>query len=360
MGTKHAILGASSSFTWMNCPGAIRVADGIPDIQSEEAAEGTRGHAQAEHVLKGLGGPGPHPELMPELMPYLVLIDSLTQVNSIVMIEQTVEFDEWVPGGFGTADTIIIDVPDRMLTIVDLKFGKGLRVDAEQNSQLRLYALGCLQRYQFLYGIETVRMIVCQPRLDHESEETLSVDELLAWGETVAKPAALATLEPDAPVVPGVVQCQWCRARFVCRKRALNILEVMGSDTLTPANIGLLYPHALLATKWSEDIQEYAEKLMASGVQLIGLKLVEGRARRRMRDNAPEVLHNAGLTDDQIYRTEFRTLGEIEAALGGKKRAAPVMALATLKPVGKPTIVPSSDPRPPISVDVIADFPEGE
>jgi hypothetical protein len=359
--TAHATLGASASFTWMNCPGAIRVAAGVPEAKTEEAQEGTNAHAQAEHVLKGKDpAKGPHPDLMADLVPYFSLIDSLVGLNSIVKIEETVQFDEWVPGGFGTADAIIIDEDQRMLTIVDLKFGKGIRVDAQDNSQLRLYGLGCLQKYQFLYGIETIRMIVCQPRLDHEDEETLSVDDLLAWGDNVVRPKALATLEPDAPVVPGLVQCQWCRARFVCRKRAISILDVMGSDTLTPANIGMLFPHTMLAVKWADDVAAYAGMLMAAGVQLHGLKLVEGRARRKMRDDAATTLAQAGLTHDQIYRQEYRSLGEIEAALGGKKAAKPVMALATLKPVGKPTIVPVSDPRPPISVDVIADFPEGE
>jgi hypothetical protein len=358
MTTKHATLGASSSYTWINCPGAIRVAAGIPDKQSPEALEGTNAHAQAEHMLKGgKAAEGPFPDLAEDVLPYVDLVFSLLDEGDVLLVEQTVKFDEWVPGGFGTADAVILH-RNGLLTIVDLKFGMGLRVDAPGNSQLRLYALGCVQEHQFMWGIDRVRYIVSQPRLDHEDEETLTIEELLEWGEWV-KVKALATLEPDAPVVPGLVQCQWCRARFVCRKRALDVLTVMGSDTLTPADIALVYPHAALAVKWAEDIEASALAVLNAGGTLPGLKIVEGTSRRQMRSDAAEVFANAGLTTDQIYRQKFRTLGELENALGGKKAATPVMKLATFKPVGKPTIVETSDPRPQMNVDVVADFPEG-
>lgn len=358
MATQHATLGASASYTWINCPGAIRVAAGIPDKQSPEALEGTQAHDQAEHMLKGgKAAEGPFPAFAGDLLPYTDLVASLLDDGDILLVEQQVKFDEWVPGGFGTADTIIIH-KNGLLTIVDLKFGMGLRVDAKENPQLRLYALGCIQEHQFMYNIDRVRIIVCQPRLDHEDEEQVTLEELLEWGEWV-KGKALATLDPNAPVIPGLVQCQWCRARFVCRKRALEILTVMGSETLSPADIAMLHHHAPLAVKWAEDIEAAALAILNAGGTLPGLKLIEGVSRRQMRSDAEQVLIEAGLTRDQIYRQKFRPLGELESALGGKKAATPVMKLATFKPVGKPTIVEMSDPRPPMNVDVVADFPEG-
>lgn len=350
---SHARLSASGSATWLNCPASPRLCDGVPDKSSGYAAEGTRAHEQAEAML--LGRRQPHPELADDVLPYVELVEELS-ASGKRFVEQRLEYTEWVPEGFGTADAVVIH--EGTLTIVDLKFGKGIRVSADGNTQLRLYALAALQEWQWEYDIATVTMTISQPRLDHVSSETLTVEELLAWGDWVKKRVAI-TQDPQAPPVPGEKQCRWCRARFTCRARAIDALTVAGSDHLAPSDIAALLPHLPGVIAWADDIEAQAVSLLESGAEVAGYKLVEGRSVRKLTDNAVDTLRAAGLDDSTIYRQSYRTLADIEKALGGKKNAAPVLEQCTTKPAGKPAIVLNSDPRPPISATV-AQFPVGE
>lgn len=354
--TKHSSRGASSSFTWLLCPGSPRVCEPIPNEDTEFSLEGTRAHAQAEAMLTD--GKQPYPEMAKDVQPYVDLVWELVGFNDLLLVEQLVHFDEWVPGGFGTSDCIIIH-DNGLLTVVDLKFGKGEQVFAEGNSQLRLYALGALQKYQYTHNITRVRYVVSQPRLDHYDEETLTVEELLVWAEYVRERAAL-TYDPKAELIPGEQQCRWCRAKHVCRARALHVLNVAGSEHLTPADVGLLLPHVELVRQWASDIDAHAYKLLKDATVVPGYKLVEGRSVRQLKEDAEAELLAAGLKKDQIYRSSYQTLGELEKLLGGKKKAAPVLEKITTKPPGQPTIVRNSDPRPALDMDTIAHFPTGD
>lgn len=351
--TDHAKLSASGSATWLYCPAAPRICAGLPEETSPYAEEGTRAHAQAEAMLRGVEGP--HPELGRDVIPYYELVRSLVGQDDTLSIEQQVSFDEWVPGGFGTADTVILHA-DGTITVVDLKFGQGVKVFAPENPQLRLYALGAVQAHQFTHDITTARMIICQPRMDHVSEETLDVLALLEWGEWV-KERAHAAQDPDAVAVPGEKQCRWCTARRICRARAQYIMNVVGSEHLTPTDVARLLPFVAQAEAWAKDIADHARELLAGGVDVPGYKLVEGRSVRKFTEDAPDILRAAGLSDEQIYRQELRTLSDIEKALGGKKKAAPTLEKATAKNPGTPTVVETSDPRPAISANVVAQFP---
>jgi len=349
----HAKLSPSGSATWLNCPAAPRICEGLPEETSPYAEEGTRAHAQAESMLKGVEGP--HQEHGHDVMPYYELVRSLVGQDDTLLVEQKVFFDELVPAGFGIVDALILHT-EGTITIVDLKFGQGVKVHAPENSQLRLYALGAVQAHQFTHDITKVRMVICQPRLDHVSEETLDVLALLEWGEWV-KGRAKAALEPDAVTVPGEKQCRWCKARRICRARAQYIIDIIGSEHLTPADVAQLLPFAAQAEAWAKDLADHARELLSSGVDVPGYKLVEGRSVRKFIDDAPAVLREAGLTDEQIFRQELKTLTDIEKALGGKKKAAVTIKKATIKPQGSPTIVEARDPRPAIGANVVAQFP---
>ena len=351
--SAHAKLSASGSATWLYCAASPRLCAGIKDESSPFAEEGTRAHAQAEAMLTG--AEQPHPEMAADVQPYVDLVLELS-AGAELLIEQLLEYTEWVPNGFGTADAVII--LDGVLIIVDLKFGKGIKVSAEGNTQPRLYALAALQRWQWEHGIEKVVMIISQPRLDHVSREEITVDELLEWGEWVKERAA-ATEDPKAVATPGHKQCRWCKARFTCRARAIDALHVAGSDYLTPADIAMLLPHIAEVKSWVGDLEQQAMNLLESGSDVPGYKLVEGRSVRKLTDSAADILRTAGLDDSAIYRQSYRTLTDIEKALGGKKKAAPVLEQCTTKPAGKPAIVQTSDPRPPISGNV-AQFEIGE
>lgn len=352
--TAHANLGASNSATWMNCAAAPRISAGIPNTSTFHSEEGTRAHEQAEAMLRKQL-PGPFPELTADVQPYVDLVMSYVGEGDQLFIEQTLPYTEWVEEGFGTADAIILHI-DRTLTVIDLKFGKGVRVDAEGNTQLRLYALAAVQEHGFSHFTQRVRMVVCQPRLDHVSSEELEIDELLLFGQLV-KMKAEFTKDPLALATPGEKQCRWCKAKYVCRERAISVIKVVGSDAVSPAEFATLLPHAERAKVWANDIETHALKLAVDGTQIPGFKLVEGRSLRTFSDDAPDILRQAGLKDEDIYRQTIKPLGEVEKALGGKKTAAPVMEAATVKGAGKPTLVPISDKRNAIVANVTLNFP---
>ena len=352
--SAHAKLSASGAVTWLNCPASPRICANIANESSHFAEEGTRAHAQAEAMLTN--AKQPHPDMADDVRDYVELVEELA-AGAELHIEQRLKYTEWVADGFGTADAVIIS--DGTLMIVDLKFGKGVKVNAEENPQLRLYALAALQKWQWDKDITRVRVIVSQPRLDHISSEELSLYEILTWGEWVKERAALTNL-PAAPAVPGEKQCRWCRARYTCRARAIASLTVVGSDHLAPSDISALLPHLAEVKSWASDIEAQAMSLLGAGAEVTGYKLVEGRALRTLTDNAVDTLRAAGLDDDAIYRQSYRTLGDIEKSLGGKKKAAPVLEKCTSKPAGKPIVVLSSDPRPAVAANVTLNFPIGD
>jgi len=353
----HARLSASGSATWMNCAAAPRLQDGIEEPTSIYAQDGTDKHAQAEHMLKSAAGTGPFPEHTEFVSFYVDYVKGMVATGDQLLIEQQVSFDEWVPEGFGTCDALILH-HDGTLTVADLKGGSGVKVYAAGNSQLRLYALGALQAHQFDHGTQQVCMMICQPALDHIDIETISVDELLQWGELV-KERAKATTDPQAKATPGPKQCRWCKARFTCRARAIDALSASESDYLTPADVAALLPLVPKVSAWISDLETHATKLATDGTEVPGYKLVESNTKRKFKDDAADALREAGLSDEQIFTRTFKTLTEVEKALGGKRKAAPIMDEVCVKPEGKPALVPISDPRPPLQAATVTHFPEG-
>ncbi|MBT7306691.1 MAG: DUF2800 domain-containing protein [Gammaproteobacteria bacterium] len=352
--TAHAKLGASGSATWMNCPASIRICEDLPEDESPFAAEGTEAHDIAEKCLKtGENAPDTHPELQ-------MYLDYVRETTGALQVEVQVAYDEWVPEGFGTVDALIIH--EGKAHVTDLKWGKGVQVSADNNTQLMLYALGALQKYQFEYEIDELVLTIIQPRLDHISEWTISTEELLKWADEVVLPAALATEDPAAAVVPTPKGCRWCKARAICRERVRQLLALPDQpvDRLTRQEVADLLPVAEAAKVWASELQAYALKTVEQGETLPSYKLVAGKANRKFKADAEETLREAGLDDDVIYRKSFNTLGAIEKALGGKKKAKSVMDEVTIKPAGKPALVKLDDPRPELNAATIDDFPTGE
>lgn len=354
MSETHAKLSASGSTTWLYCPASIRICADLPDDGgSTYATEGTAAHAEAEAALKT----GTTPTMV-GVQDYVDYVHELMRPDSTLIVEDRVDYNEWVPDGFGTADAVVIHTNGEV-DVVDLKYGAGVAVDAHTSNQLRIYGLGVLQRYQWEHGIDTIRLHIVQPRLDKTSMVELKASELLEWGEWV-KARALLTAEPTAKAVAGDAQCRWCKAKAVCRTRAIHNLTIAGSDTLTPMDIAIIYPMLDGVSQWVTDTKAHALSILESGGELHGYKLVEGRSTRVLTDNAHEILTSHGLTEEQIYRQSYRTLGDIEAALGGKKAAKVVLDGCTIKQAGKPTVVLNSDPRPAIAADVTSNFQIGE
>lgn len=364
--SEHAVLSASASHRWLECPPSAVLEQQFPDENSSYAAEGTAAHRIAELGLRYFLGEitssfykesikDSNPEMLDYVEIYLSLAkDRINQArqktpDAAVLIEQKLDFSPWVPQGYGTGDLIII--ADNHMEIIDLKYGKGVLVSAEGNSQMRLYALGAVHQFESLYDFDQITMTICQPRLDHIASETVSVDELLAWGDQVKAIAQLA-IEGRGDFKAGE-HCRFCRARFTCRTRADANLELAKLEFAPPAllsddEIVEVLAKAEQLQAWVSDIKAYAlEQARDHGKVWPGWKLVEGRSNRKYIDEAEVIktLIQAGYDENVITEKSILPITKMEKLLG-KKRFNELLKDLVFKPPGAPTLVPESDNRP--------------
>ena len=291
MPSKHAKLSASSAFRWINCPGSVVLADQLPAPGSSAYAdEGTLAHALAELKLrKFLGDAGNYDKELAQIQAseyYCGEMDEATDFyaetvqehlaaageDAELMIEQQFSLDNWVPEGFGTSDAVIIG--GSTIEVIDLKYGKGVKVEAKNNPQLRLYGLGASALFGDLYDFETVRTTIIQPRLDHVSGEEIPLKELLLWAEEEVAPKARMAMDGTDYTACGD-WCRWCPAKAVCRKRAEYNLELAKDEfkappLLTDEEIGEVLRRAEEIQKWTSDIQAYALEEALAGKQFDG------------------------------------------------------------------------------------------
>jgi hypothetical protein len=358
---KHAILSASGAHRWLRCTPSARLELQFPDEQTPYAAEGSMAHELAEqwlayHLERRPDYPRASHEMMDYVERYVHAVLERADTGDEIFLEQRLDFSSWVPEGFGTGDAVILK-PDR-IEVVDLKYGKGVKVDAADNPQLRLYALGALHEFGMLYDFETVRMTIVQPRLDHISTEELTVDELLHWGETI-KPLAWEAFHGKGEFQAGD-HCRFCRARYTCRARAEANLEMAkyefrDPETLDHEEIADVVKQAEELQRWAKDVKEHALKeAYHRGVVFPGLKLVEGRSIRKFTDE--------GLVAERLQREEVAPFKEVLLGITelekrvGKKRLSELVGDLIEKPPGKPTLVPDTDKRPEIPSAIAADF----
>jgi hypothetical protein len=172
--TAHALLGASKAHRWMRCPGSIALEAGIPDISSPHAEEGTRAHLLAENILSGVCFPPPDDEMLTNVMFFVDYVRREAEGHHL-LIEQRVDYSDviGVPDSFGTSDAIIL--AGDTIKIIDLKYGMGVRVNAEENEQLMLYALGALETFGVTGSYKKAKLVIVQPRLDHISEWEVAI-----------------------------------------------------------------------------------------------------------------------------------------------------------------------------------------
>lgn len=374
----HAVLSASGSKRWLACPPSAQLEQQFPDETSEDAKEGTFAHALGELRLsraianslapstykKKLAVMQKDPMYSTSMGEYIeqyvtIVSERFLEAkdkcpDTLVMLEQRLDYSEWVPGGFGTGDVTII--ADAIMEIIDLKYGKGVPVSAENNSQMRLYALGAIHQFGYLYDIEKVRMTIIQPRLDSVSSEEMSVDDLLAWAENEVKPKAALAIAGEGEFCAGD-HCRFCRARFTCRARAEANLELAKYDfqesfLLSDEEIAEVLTKAEELQKWAADIQAYAlDQAEKHNKKWPGWKLVEGRSNRKYTDEAKvaDALTDAGYSEKEIYAPKVLLgITAMEKAIG-KKHFNELLSDLVIKPAGKPVLVSESDKRPEIS-----------
>ncbi len=358
----HAILSASSSHRWLNCPPSARLCETYEDKGSDYAAEGTDAHSLCEYKLRkalGMGAvdPSEHLTWYSEEMEdcangyaayILELVEAAkeTCADPVVLIEQRVDFSRWVEQGFGTSDAIIIS--DGTLRVIDYKHGLGVLVEADNNPQMMCYALGALELFDAIYDIDNVAMTVYQPRRQNVSTFEMSKDDLYHWAEEVLKPTAEQAFAGDGNFLCGE-WCGFCKAKHECRARAeANLLLAQYDFKLPPlledSEIEVILSRADQLVSWVNDIKEYALQQAISGKDWTGFKLVEGRSNRRYTDEAAvtQAVTSAGFDP---YERKLLGITAMQKMLG-KSRFEELLSAYIEKPQGKPTLVPESDKRP--------------
>ena len=378
---KHALLSASGSSRWLNCTPSARLEEGFANSESVYAAEGTLAHEFAELMLRHINGELTlrkynfrvkklkkmalySTEMDAEVEKYVeyVLEQHSVAFNefgySDLLIEEKIDLTHYIPDGFGTNDSVII--ADDVAEVIDLKYGKGVVVYAKENSQLMLYGLGALREHELSYDIETIRLTIVQPRLNHVDSWDISADDLRKWGESIVKPKAKA-----ADLGEGLQQagpwCKWCRAKAKCATIAAHHLklakhEFKSPHLLTDDNILEVYKQQKELVDWAKSVSDYVLKEALKGKKWNGFKLVEGRSNRTITDKtkAAEILLDGGYTADKFMVSKFTTLSALEK-LVGKQELTTLLAGVLVKPKGKPTLVDNNDKRPEYEDDSAVD-----
>lgn len=387
MPENHALLSASSAHRWMNCTPCARLEEQFPDTTSDFAREGTLAHSIAELKLRKKFTEPMSQKTFTSRMNKLkkqelyqeemqghtdAYIDYITECAMryehmpTVAAEVRLDFSAWVPEGFGTGDCVMIG--GDTLHIIDFKYGKGVSVSAQDNPQMRLYALGALQAFGMIYPVKQVCMAIVQPRIDNLSEDTISVEELMTWAENTVKPAAALAFAGAGKYKAGE-WCRFCRARIQCRERAnhnTQLIEDFGAppekekpcstDLLTNAEIADALVRIKPFLAWAKDLEEYALQAVLNGEGIPGWKAVEGRSTRSFSDmdSAFAELVRNGVDESLLYERKPLTLAQVEKVVG-KANLQTFAGHYIVKPQGKPTLAPVSDKRPVYST-AAADF----
>lgn len=353
----HALLSASSAHRWLACPPSAVAAEVYPEQDTEFTREGTLAHEVAEAIAAGVEGAefgeGITQEMLDCARAYADYIqEQIKSDDAIVLLEQRVDFSPWVPEGFGTCDCIIIQ--GSTLTIIDYKYGKGVAVDATDNPQMKLYALGALNDFGIAYDVTEIEMHIFQPRINNVSRDALKVDELTAWAEKTVKPTAEKAFKGKGNYNAGS-HCTFCPHAGKCRKLKSVCTEYVETHDLRVA-VPVLSPYEMaeamqmvpLIKLWLKRIEAQALTTLLDGGEIPGFKVVEGKlGNRKWTDElaVAKVLEEAGHSREEYTETKLLTPAAMDKAIGKKKVAELLTQLIDRAP-GAPTVVPETDKRP--------------
>ncbi|GAA0753604.1 DUF2800 domain-containing protein [Clostridium sartagoforme] len=363
---KHARFSPSSGKRYINCTPSLRLEEQFTDEESSYAAEGSAGHALAEHLIKKhLKCLSKRPvsdyysdELLAAVDEYVAYVIQQIELakqickSSVFIIEQKVDLSSYVEQCYGTADMVI--VTDKKIQIIDLKLGKGVPVSAIENVQLMIYGLGVLNDLEVLFDIEVLELTIVQPRLESISTWEITVDDLKSWANKVFVPKAKMALAGEGEFCAGD-WCRFCKARFQCRARADEFLKLAQMEFKEPSLLSDDEMAEVLTVaddlkKWAEEVYTFAQnEAIVHNKQWPGFKLVEGRANRKYtsEEDVVEAAKVAGYED--IFKQSLIGITEMEKLMG-KKQFNQILGNLVYKPQGKVTLVPMSDKRQPINL----------
>lgn len=373
--TEHALLSPSGASRWLACTPSARLEKLFEDTSSTAAAEGTLAHAIGELLIRRKLGNLPkkkfelelntmktHPLYESSMLDYmedyaLFVLERYHEAqtrsaDAHIYLETKFDLRAYIREGFGTGDVTIIG--DEILDFVDLKFGKGVLVSAQENKQMMVYALGAYYKYGVLFNIKKVRMTIYQPRLDNIDTYEIDIDALLAWGDTYLRPRAKLAWNGEGSYEPGT-HCQFCRARHNCQALADHHLQIakyefMAADLMTDEGIADIVNRYDTFVKWIESIYDYALSEAVKGKAWPGLKIVEGRSVRRYTDEKEvvAVLLKAGHQENDLYQPrKIKGITDMTKELG-KSDFNKYLSDLLIKPQGAPTLVSVDDKRPPL------------
>ena len=355
----HAFLSASGAHRWLECPPSALAGSKYPRENSPFAVEGTIAHEVAEAIAGETAAPEElleRPDVTPEMVrhaqDYRDYIHEQIQNpdNAVIMLETEVDFSDIVPGGFGTCDCIIIE--NRTLHIIDYKYGMGVQVSAENNPQMRLYAIGALHDFGVVVDATDIVMHIFQPRINHISVENITVEDLDAWGKQV-KPTAKLAYAGKGKYKAGA-HCKFCPHAGKCRTLADQCREVVEHHGVRK-NVSKLAPHEVaeilemepVISSWLRRVKAAALQELLDGKEIPGYKAVEGRqGNRKWTDEAKviEALQKAGYKEEDYMEQKLRSPSGIDKAIG-KSNAADVIGNLIQREPGQPVLVPDTDSR---------------
>lgn len=368
---QHALLSPSAAHRWMNCTAAPRLEATAPDEDSSYAQEGTLAHAYCAKKLKSFIGLDTTDEAKEiaqlndeyhtgEMDEYTdtyktIVLEKFNAARTVtkdaqLLIETRLDFSEYVPEAFGTSDATII--ADGLMEVIDFKYGKGVRVSAVDNEQMKIYALGAYLKHSFEYRIDRVRMTIVQPRIDNLSEFEMSIPDLLKWADEVLRPKAVEAFSDHGIQNPGE-WCQFCKVKCGCKALAEKCTSIAQGNPdpglITPKKMAAdILPWLAIIKSWVSSMEDYTLQQALAGVSYPGYKLVEGRSNRKITDDKAVIalLSKEGYDESEYMKPAVLCgIGDLEK-LVGKKRLAVLCADYITKPQGKPTLTTSDDKRP--------------
>lgn len=379
----HALLAPSSATRWLNCPPSARLEDAEPEQPSSSfAEEGTAAHELAETELRfkfnfidfteyknqmvdRASSPYFDASMMEHVAMYVDYIVDLVKSASktcepTLLIEEKINLTAFVPEGFGSNDFIIL--ADDTLHIIDLKYGKGVKVSAQENAQLKLYALGAYTKHQLSYDITKISMTIVQPRLEWIDTFEMYTDDLVRWGIDVVKPKAKIAFEGKGDTKAGE-HCRFCRVAATCRTLAkynqqLAKMEFRDPNLLSDEELIEVLQHSAMLVNWVEKAKAHLLSKAVSGHKFKDYKLVAGRSQRKITDEdkvVQEVFTMFKYDESQYMNKKLKGITDLEKLLG-KKEFQKHLGKFIEKPLGKPMLAPEDDPRPAYFKDAQADF----